>query len=274
MNRSQSLMYVLGALLVVAPTLAFADTYSPCTSVTGVTLCATTSGLNSMDKTQINTWGFSGITVPTGKVIASASISFNQIYNWDTAVNRLDIDLLDSPTNKNTVALNGSVASKTVNSVSTDSPVSQWNDDFLHINTVTPSGLGDYRYSLTATNSAAYGMVAVGADHNGTDNTDHADDDNPHTGTIDQTHSFTNPTPVNYTYTLSAADLAVLTSYINNGGDFAFGFNSDCHYFDSGVTMQITFAPAAVPEPSSILLFGTVAILAAWRMRRVKRTQV
>jgi hypothetical protein len=226
-----------------------------------------------MDKTQIYSWGFSGLAIPTGKVIASASISFSSIYNWDTAVNRLDVDLLDTPTVKSATGL---VGHSTVNGVSTDSPVNQWNDDFLQKNTVTLSGLGDHTTDLNTGGAAsAYGMVAIGANHNITDNTDHAANDSPHAGTIDQTHSFAaNPIGVNYTYTLSAADLAKLTTYITSSGDFAFGFNADCHYFDNGVTMQMTFAPTAVPEPGSILLFGTVAILVAGRMRRVKRARI
>jgi hypothetical protein len=271
-----SLMVSAATLFCVAPTLALADTYSPCTTTPNVTFCATTTLVDTahggMSKTNIYSWGFSGLAVPTGKVISSASISFSGIYNWDSGENRLDIDLLDSPLAANKSAT-GTIATSTVNSVSSDVPHAQWNDDFLHINSVTPSGTGDHRYDLTASGSAAYGMVSVGADHNSTDNTDHAANDHTpiHGGTVDQFHSF-GTTGVNYTYTLSTADLAVLTGYINSGGDFAFGFNPDCHYYDSGITMQISFA-SAVPEPGSILLFGTVAILAA-RMRRRKRGQV
>ena len=264
---NQSILLTLSICLLVVPTIAFGSAYN-CTGFSGG-LCATTTGLSNMSKTNIYAWGFSGITIPTGQVILSATIAFSGIYNWDTAQNRLDIDLLDTP---NSATSGGSVSTAVVNSVSTDVPVSQWNDDFLHKNTVTTNGLGDYRYALTANGSSAYGMVAVGANNNTTDNPDHAAMNLGAVGTVDQTHSF-NTTAKNYIYTLSATDLTALTNYITNGGNFAFGFNPDCHYYDSGVTMQITFAAAPVPEPGSILLFGTVGALVASRMRRTKRAQ-
>ena len=91
-----------------------------------------------------------------------------------------------------------------------------------------------------------------------------------HAGTVDSTHSFALSPAVDYTYSFSAADLAKLAQFINNGGDFAFGFNPDCHYFDTSVTMQITLgnATSSVPEPMSILLLGTVALVVTRQMRR------
>ena len=44
---------------------------------------------------------------------------------------------------------------------------------------------------------------------------------------------------------------------IRNGGDFAFGFDPDCHYFNNGITLTITAIPASTPESPSIMLLGS-----------------
>jgi hypothetical protein len=148
--------------------------------------------------------------------------------------------------------------------------ITHWNDDFLHNNTNTAgaNGGGDWRYSLTVDGSAAAGLVAVGAS-----DSDHPNDVG-HAGPVDSTHSFGGPgTSVDYTYTFTASQLATLATYITNGGDFAFGFSPDCHYYDSSVTFQFTTAPAAVPEPTSILLLATVAGFMIFQTRRTKRAR-
>jgi PEP-CTERM motif len=270
-NMKRSLTLLFGFITLALPQIAFADAYT-CTGFTGG-LCAQQSGssaLTQIDHHNIYTWGFSGISL-AGKTIASVTIAFNNIYNWDTAVNRLYIDLLDSPTNKSSFASGGTVASVQVNTNSGDVPQSQWNDDFLHINT-NPSGTGGggtWLYALTTNGSAAKGLVAVGTNQDA----EHANDLG-HAGTQDATHSFYGPqaqsgqAPVDYTYTFSTSDLATLATYINNGGDFAFGFNPDCHYYDTDVTVQITLANAAVPEPTSILMLATIGFFAVWQIRR------
>ena len=77
-----------------------------------------------------------------------------------------------------------------------------------------------------------------------------------------QNGTFTPPSapnqPQTVTYNFTAAQLAVLNSYIG-GGDaarIAFGFDSDCHFYNDGIqfTMSATPPPPPVPEPATTLM--------------------
>jgi PEP-CTERM motif-containing protein len=68
--------------------------------------------------------------------------------------------------------------------------------------------------------------------------------------------SFTT-TAENFTFNLNAAQLNALGAYILNGGDFAFGFDPDCHFFNDGITFEITTSLTSVPEPTTMVLLAT-----------------
>ena len=59
--------------------------------------------------------------------------------------------------------------------------------------------------------------------------------------------------PEDWSHTFTAAEIASLTSYAADGR-FGFGFDPDCHYFNNGVSFQIT--TSRVPEPATVMLFG------------------
>lgn len=80
-------------------------------------------------------------------------------------------------------------------------------------------------------------------------------------GTADtHLHTYINlpTTPQTLVYNFSAAELQALFAYITNGGNFALGFDPDCHFFNDGIKFEIFTAPAAnVPEPATLALLGT-----------------
>jgi hypothetical protein len=74
---------------------------------------------------------------------------------------------------------------------------------------------------------------------------------------------------IDYTYVFTPRQLAVLESYIRNNGNFAFGFDPDCHFYNDGVSFQMTTAHA--PEPGSSLLVGVCLLFGIPIIRRCAR---
>ena len=74
--------------------------------------------------------------------------------------------------------------------------------------------------------------------------------------TLLTSRSFTT-TPITYTYNFTAAQVQVLSAYFANGSNIAFGFDPDCHFWNNGITFQMTTTPTNVPEPTTLALLGT-----------------
>jgi hypothetical protein len=81
-----------------------------------------------------------------------------------------------------------------------------------------------------------------------------------------------NMTPTNFVYTFTQDQLAVLSAYFLNGGDIAFGFDPDCHFWNDGIVFTFTTAPNPVPEPTTIALLGT-GLAGLYYSRRRKKQQ-
>jgi hypothetical protein len=77
--------------------------------------------------------------------------------------------------------------------------------------------------------------------------------------------------PATFVYNFEAHELAALFAYISNGGNFALGFDPDCHFFNDWIRLEITTGNAPVPEPASMTLLGAGLAGLYYRRRRQRR---
>jgi hypothetical protein len=74
-------------------------------------------------------------------------------------------------------------------------------------------------------------------------------------------------TPQNLSYEFTPTQLAALNSYAADGA-FALGLDPDCHFYNSGVELEVTTQAVQTPEPGTLALLVGGAGLAISRRRR------
>jgi len=127
-------------IAVLSTTASLALACSAGAAVTTMSWQPSPADLNDLDHHQVYTWRIDNITINPA-MITSATISFNNIANWDTSANVLHMHLLDS-------ARLAGVASF-VDDPTNTSPVTDLTDDFIstrfHSNShwLVANGTGD-----------------------------------------------------------------------------------------------------------------------------------
>jgi hypothetical protein len=183
------------------------------------------------------TWRVSGVNIPQGHEITSATLTITSIRNWDSNPNTLFIHLLNT--------------AQTYASNSAGSPTLGW-----HTQTFNLPGGAVTAYVDVNLNQAPVTSIsdAFGADY--ASNPLVVGANNVGNNLFLDAESFST-TVTNYTLNLTNGQLAQLAAYIANGSDFAFGFDADCHFWNNGIRFTFTTAPTATPEPATMLLLGS-----------------
>jgi hypothetical protein len=211
MKRMLSMSVVMGAaLFIVVPALGDVFVFTP-----------SQSDLGDLDHNYSFVWGLKWQLAP-GQIIESATLTYKNIYNWNSGTNVLYTHLLDT-----VVDPNGG-----------QSP--NWAQKAGY-QTITIK-----RYDDESMNDAFLNQgVKLG---------EWSDPDGPLTKT-------------NLSYSISAANLSWLED-----GNFGFGVDPDCHYYNDKVSLTIVTRPELsppVPAPGAAVLGLLGLVVTGWVKRRL-----
>jgi hypothetical protein len=266
---------LLGLVVLIAAVVLLAGPASASGSVTynswsntsylGTASLGADSGFSqefSLTEQDMYVWGVGGVNIGSGQTVTGATITINDISNWSGNSDELFMHLLDSATNLN--AVTGMAWTNNSNE-----PNPPFIDHFLPAYYPTTAGgyptnlvptliqqpdnntlLNDGSYTYTALNVG--GVVGPGLPSNFSLNNI---DFNQYSGNGSGANQEVGG---NFVYTLSAADLTALNADIANGNTFALGFDPDCHFFNNGISISLTYGPTGTgtPEPATLTLFA------------------
>ncbi len=182
-------------------------------------------------------WEVAPPSIPTNETITQASITFKNINDWRIEPDdQLYIRLLSGDDIAAAVSTKNMVVSGGYNDIYIGTDHSAAGDDL--------SGYGTWLTTYEDKNQYSQQYL----------------DQNGHLITV-----WVNP-PEDFTFTFSAAEIALLNSDIAKGGVFGIGLDPDCYYLNSGVSL--TYTTTTIPAPGAVLLGSIGVAIVGWLKRR------
>jgi len=206
----------------------------------------------------------------SGFAIQSATITFYNIWDWTEEQNdRLWVNLLDTnynPSNDTKKLVNGHWVTTPV--LDLKKGVTTINDNADDIESTDPKS--NYFYG-EGVGVGGPGPGTGGAPKDGTPGNGYWTD--PKGGSESKQWA-------QVTFTFTTAQLSTLAGYIMNGGatsgatgysDFGFGFDPDCHYYNTGVELKIVTKKYFVPDGGTTVALLGFGFLTLAGFRRIFR---